>query len=197
MSPPFRAKPHQDSLWAGLQSGSLQVVATDHCAFTTAQKRNGIDDFRKIPNGTGGLEDRLPVLWTAGVNTGRLTKEEFVAVTSANIARILNVYPRKGAVAIGSDADIVVFDPAATKTITAKKQLSRIDYNVFEGFACTGLPRATLSGGKVAWLDGDLRAKPGDGQYVERPAFSPVHVANSTWKTRTAPKGVQRAGITP
>ena len=83
MSPPFRDKAHQDSLWAGLQSGSLQVVATDHCAFTTEQKRIGLDDFRKIPNGTGGLEDRMPVLWTAGVNTGRLTKEEFVAVTSA------------------------------------------------------------------------------------------------------------------
>ena len=112
MSPPFRDKTHQDSLWAGLQSGSLQVVATDHCAFTTEQKRIGVDDFRKIPNGTGGLEDRMPLLWTAGVNTGRLTKEEFVAVTSANIARILNIYPRKGAVAVGSDADIVVWDPA-------------------------------------------------------------------------------------
>src|SRR6266851_5203999 len=96
MSPPFRAKAHQDSLWAGLQAGSLQVVATDHCAFTTEQKRLGIDDFRKIPNGTGGLEDRMPLLWTAAVNTGRLTKEEFVAVTSSNIARILNIYPKKG-----------------------------------------------------------------------------------------------------
>ena len=134
MSPPFRTKDHQASLWAGLQSGSLQVVATDHCAFTTEQKRLGRTDFTKIPNGTGGLEDRLPVLWTAGVKTGRLTKEEFVAVTSANIARILNIYPKKGAVAVGSDADLIVWDPKATKTITAKKQVSRIDYNVFEGF---------------------------------------------------------------
>jgi dihydropyrimidinase len=197
MSPPFRDKAHQESLWAGLQSGSLQVVATDHCAFTTAQKRLGRNDFRKIPNGTGGLEDRLPVLWTAGVNTGRLTREEFVAVTSANIARILNIYPRKGAVAVGSDADLVVFDPAATKTISASKQLSRIDYNVFEGFHCMGLPMATLCGGRIAWLRGDLRAASGDGRYVERPAFSPVHVANSTWKTLTAPKGVRRAEITP
>ncbi|MDB5632204.1 MAG: dht, partial [Tardiphaga sp.] len=197
MSPPFRAKAHQDRLWAGLQSGSLQVVATDHCAFTTQQKRLGVGDFRKIPNGTGGLEDRMPVLWTAGVNTGRLTKEEFVAVTSANIARILNIYPRKGAVAVGSDADLVVWDPAATKTITAKAQLSRIDYNVFEGYRCTGAPAATLSRGKLAWIDGDLRAEKGDGQYIERPAFSPVHVANATWKRETAPQGVMRAGITP
>jgi dihydropyrimidinase len=197
MSPPFRDKSHQDSLWAGLQSGSLQVVATDHCAFTTEQKRFGLDDFRKIPNGTGGLEDRMPLLWTAGVTTGRLTKEEFVAVTSANIARILNVYPRKGAVAVGSDADLVVWDPAASKTISAKRQFSRIDYNVFEGFDCTGGPAVTLSRGRIAWKDGNLRAEPGDGHYVERPAFSPVHVANSTWKQETAPKGVSRAGVTP
>jgi dihydropyrimidinase len=196
MSPPFRDKSHQDSLWAGLQSGSLQVVATDHCAFTTEQKQVGLDDFRKIPNGTGGLEDRLPVLWTAGVNSGRLTKEEFVAVTSANIARILNIYPRKGAVAAGSDADLVVWDPAATKIISAKTHLSRIDYNVFEGTVCTGAPVATLSRGKIAWQQGDLRADKGDGRYVERPAFSPVHVANSTWKRKTAARGVAR-GVTP
>src|SRR5258708_37324077 len=126
MSPQFRAKVHQDSLCAGLQAGSLQVVATDHCAFTTEQKRFGLDDFRKIPNGTGGLEDRMPLLWTAGVGTGRLTKEEFVAVTSANIARILNIYPRKGAVAVGSDADLAVWDPAATKAVRPKTPFSRI-----------------------------------------------------------------------
>ncbi len=154
MSPPFRPKKHQDSLWAGLQAGSLQVVATDHCSFTTEQKRIGRNDFRLIPNGTGGLEDRMPVLWTAGVGTGRLTKEEFVAATSANIARILNIYPRKGAIAVGSDADLVIWDPAATKTIRAKKQVSRIDYNVFEGYKCTacrGSPsRAARSHGRMA-----------------------------------------------
>jgi dihydropyrimidinase len=145
MSPPFRPKEHQVSLWAGLQSGSLQVVATDHCSFTGKQKRMGLGDFTKIPNGTGGLEDRMPVLWTAGVNTGRLTIEEFVAVTSANSARILNVYPRKGAIAVGSDADIVVWDPSATKTISAGKQKSKIEYNVFEGYhagVCRGLRSA-------------------------------------------------------
>jgi dihydropyrimidinase len=197
MSPPFRDKSHQDSLWAGLQSGSLQVVATDHCAFTTEQKRIGTEDFRKIPNGTGGLEDRMPLLWTAGVNTGRLTKEEFVAVTSSNIARILNIYPRKGRLAAGSDADSVVWDPSASKTISAKRQLSRIDYNVFEGFSCTGAPAATLSRGKLAWTNGDLRAEKGDGRYLERPPFAAVHVANSTWKHQTAPQAVRRADVTP
>ncbi|WP_213773130.1 dihydropyrimidinase [Bradyrhizobium sp. dw_78] len=197
MSPPFRDRSHQDSLWAGLQSGSLQVVATDHCAFTTAQKRLGQGDFRKIPNGTGGLEDRLPLLWTAGVATGRLTREEFVAVTSANIARILNIYPRKGAIAPGSDADIVVWDPAASKTISAKTQLSRIDYNIFEGYACTGAPAITLSHGRIAWQNGDLRAEKGDGRYIERPPFSPIHVANSTWKAQSEPKAVSRSAVTP
>ncbi|MGL5115901.1 MAG: dihydropyrimidinase, partial [Beijerinckiaceae bacterium] len=192
MSPPFRPKKHQDALWAGLQSGALQVVATDHCSFTTEQKRSGLHDFRIIPNGTGGLEDRMPVLWTAGVNTGRLTKEEFVAVTSANIARILNIFPRKGSVSIGADADIVIWDPAATKTISAKKQVSRIDYNVFEGFECTGSPRITLSGGRIAWKEGDMRARKGDGRYIERPPFAAVHVANTTWKELSSPKPVER-----
>ena len=139
----------------------------------------------------------MPVLWTAGVNTGRLTKEEFVAVTSANIARILNIFPKKGAVAAGSDADLVIWDPKATKTISAKKQVSRIDYNVFEGSTCTGLPRATLSRGEVTWLDGDLRATAGAGKYVPRDPFPAVHVANATWREVNAPRGVARADVTP
>ena len=197
MSPPFRAKANQANLWAGLQAGSLQVVATDHCAFTTEQKRMGRNDFTMIPNGTGGLEDRMAVLWTSGVNTGRITMQEFVAVTSANIARILNVYPRKGAIAVGSDADVVVWDPAATKTISAKHQISRIDYNVFEGIACRGLPRVTLARGRVAWLDGDLRAESGRGEYVARDPFPAVHVANSAWRELNAPKPVRRVEVTP
>ena len=197
MSPPFRATEHQASLWAGLQSGSLQVVATDHCAFTTEQKRMGRDDFTKIPNGTGGIEDRLAVLWTAGVNTGRLTRQEFVAVTSANIARILNVYPKKGAIAVGSDGDIVIWDPAATKTISAKTQASRIDYNVFEGFACCGLPRVTLSHGRIACIDRELRALPGEGRYVPRDPFPAIHVANATWREINAPHGIARVDVTP
>ena len=174
MSPPFRDKVNQDSLWAGLASGSLQVVATDHCAFTTEQKRMGVGDFTKIPNGTGGLEDRMPVLWTKGVKTGRLTMNEFVAVTSSNIAKILNIYPRKGAIAVGSDADIVVLDPKKKKTITAKKQLSVIDYNVFEGVEVTGLPRYTLSRGDVVFADGKIEVEDGRGQFVERPPNAPV-----------------------
>ncbi|MCP4386104.1 MAG: dihydropyrimidinase [Hyphomicrobiales bacterium] len=193
MSPPFRDKVNQDSLWAGLASGSLQVVATDHCAFTTEQKRMGVGDFRKIPNGTGGLEDRLPVLWTKGVETGRLTKNEFVAVTSTNIAKILNLYPRKGAILVGADADIVVFDPNKGKTITAEKQMSAIDYNVFEGVEVTGLPRFVLSRGDVVFEDGTLTAEDGRGKFVEREPNPPIHEALSSWKALTKPQPVQRS----
>ena len=190
MSPPFRDKRHQDSLWAGLQSGSLSVVATDHCAFTTAQKRSGLGDFSKIPNGTGGLEDRLPMLWTQGVGTGRLTPNEFVAVTSTNIAKILNCYPRKGAVLVGADADLVVWDPENTKVIRATNQQSAIDYNVFEGKEVKGLPRFTLTRGHVAVHDGEIRGREGHGQFVAREARPAVNRALSAWKDLTAPRPV-------
>ncbi|MFW5680343.1 MAG: dihydropyrimidinase [Pseudomonadota bacterium] len=192
MSPPFRDKKHQDSLWAGLTGGTLQVVATDHCAFTTEQKRFGVGDFTKIPNGTGGLEDRMPVLWSRGVNTGRLTKEEFVAVTSTNSAKILNLYPKKGAIAVGADADLVVWDPAKTKTVRAAGQVSAIDYNVFEGFELRGLPRFTLSRGRVAVDDGTIKAEAGDGRFVERQPFAPTIQAYSSWKALTTPRPIAR-----
>ena len=192
MSPPFRDKANQDSLWAGLQAGSLQVVATDHCSFTSEQKKMGLDDFTLIPNGTGGLEDRMPLLWTNGVATGRLTPNEFVAITSTNIARILNMYPKKGAVLEGADADLVVWDPKASKTITADKQQSVIDYNVFEGKKVTGLPRYTLTRGKVAVEAGTIKAEPGHGQFVPRDPYPAVNRALSTWKELTAPRQVQR-----
>ena len=193
MSPPFRDKKNQDDLWNGLRAGSLQVVATDHCAFTTEQKRFGRNDFTKIPNGTGGLEDRMPVLWTRGVDTGRLTQNEFVAVTSTNIARILNLYPKKGAIEVGSDADIVIWDPKARKTISAKTQLSAIDYNVFEGVECEGLPRTTASRGEVVWQDGRMTAAAGRGRFVPRAPFTPEARALKEWRSRTAPQAVHRS----
>lgn len=195
MSPPFRNKKHQDSLWAGLASGTLSCVATDHCAFTTEQKRYGLGDFTKIPNGTGGLEERMPMLWTYGVRTGRITMNEFVAVTSTNIAKILNVYPKKGAVLIGADADLVVWDPEKTKTISATTQQSSIDYNVFEGKSVTGLPRYTLTRGYVAVNDGSIETREGYGEFVARDPMGPVSKALSTWKALTEPRPVSRAGI--
>ncbi len=195
MSPPFRNKKHQDSLWNGLMSGSLSVCATDHCAFTTEQKRYGVGDFSKIPNGTGGLEDRMPMLWTHGVATGRLTPNEFVAITSTNIAKILNCYPKKGAVLVGADADLVVWDPEKSKTITAGAQQSSIDYNVFEGKEVKGLPRFTLTRGQVAIHDGEVRTQEGHGKFVAREPNATVNRALSTWKELTAPQPVQRTGI--
>jgi len=195
MSPPFRNKLHQDSLWAGLQAGSLQVVATDHCAFTTKQKRAGLGNFTLIPNGTGGLEDRMPMLWTQGVSTGRLTMNEFVAVTSTNIAKILNTYPRKGAILEGSDADIVVFDPERGKTIAADTQKSAIDYNVFEGFEVKGLPRFVLTRGHVAVQENEFDGHMGHGEFVPRAPNPPVNAALSQWKEITSPRKVKRTGI--
>ena len=192
MSPPFRDKKNQDDLWNGLRAGSLQVVATDHCAFTTEQKKFGLDDFTKIPNGTGGLEDRMPVLWTYGVGTGRLTPNEFVAATSTNIARILNLYPRKGAILPGSEADLVVWDPKAEKTISAATQQSIIDYNVFEGFKVKGLPRYTLSRGSVVYEAGRVLANNGRGKFVKREPFSADFQALARYKQHTAPKIVER-----
>ena len=195
MSPPFRNARHQESLWAGLMSGSLSVVATDHCAFTTGQKRTGIGDFTRIPNGTGGLEDRMPLLWTHGVGTGRLTPNEFVAVTSTNVAKIMGCYPRKGAVLVGSDADLVVWDPEAERTITAAAQQSAIDYNVFEGQRVRGLPRVVLSRGRVAFREGAIEAPEGHGEFVAREPNGTVNRALSAWKALTHPRPVQRSGI--
>jgi len=193
MSPPFRSADHQASLWAGLSAGSLQVVATDHAAFTTEQKHMGDSGFPMIPNGTGGLEERLAVLWTKGVETGRITPNEFVATTSTNIAKILNVYPQKGAIAVGADADVVVWDPKLSKTVSATTQKSIIDYNVFEGFEVTAQARYTLSRGDVIWAHGqNSQPQPGRGKFVPRPAFPAVNKALSKWKEVTAPKGVQR-----
>jgi dihydropyrimidinase len=195
MSPPFRNKEHQASLWAGLMSGSLSVVATDHCSFTTEQKRFGLGNFSKIPNGTGGLEDRIPMLWTHGVGTGRLTPNEFVAATSTNIAKILNLYPKKGAVLVGADADLMVLDPEKEKVISAKTQQSAIDYNVFEGQTVKGLPRYVLTRGQVAIDDGAVKTQEGHGKFVGREARPAVNRALSQWKELTAPRPVVRTGI--
>jgi dihydropyrimidinase len=192
MSPPFREKSHQQALWRGLQSGNLHTTATDHCTFCAAQKAAGLTDFSKIPNGTGGVEERLAVLWDAGVNTGKLTPSEFVAITSANAAKLFNIYPRKGCVAVGADADLVVWDPTATKTLSVKTQKSLGDFNIFEGRTVTGVASHTVSRGELVYVQGDLRVTAGAGQYVKRPAFGPTFEALGKKAHLAAPVPVVR-----
>jgi len=120
MSPPFRPVGNPESLWKGLQAGILQTTATDNCTFCDKQKEMGKEDFSKIPNGTNGVEDRMNILWHHGVNSGKLTENEYVAVTSTNASKIFNLYPQKGVIAVGSDADICVIDPSVQRTISSK-----------------------------------------------------------------------------
>ena len=192
MSPPFRAPEHQKALWAGLQAGNLQTTATDHCAFCAPQKAAGKDDFRLIPNGTAGVENRMEVLWHHGVSTGRLTMSEFVRATSANAAQIFNIYPRKGSVSVGADADIVVWDPAATKTISAKTHHQNIDFNIFEGMTVQGCASHTLSQGKVVYADGKLNVERGAGRYIEKPPFASYYDAMQKQAERRKPTPVRR-----
>ena len=192
MSPPFRSPEHQEALWRGLQSGNLQTTATDHCCFCADQKAAGKDDFRKIPNGTGGVENRMEVLWHHGVSTGRLTMNEFVAVTSTNAAQIFNVYPRKGSISVGADADIVVWDPEASKTISAKTHFQKVDYNIFEGMTVKGCASHTLSQGKVVYADGKLDVERGAGRYVHRPPFASYYEALQIQAQRNQPTPVKR-----
>ena len=192
MSPPFRAKEHQAALWRGLQAGMLQTTATDHCCFCTPQKAAGKDDFRKIPNGTGGVEDRMSVLWHHGVRTGKLTPAQFVAVTSTNTARIFNIHPRKGALVPGADADIVVWDPNKTRTISAATHHQNIDFNIYEGMEVTGNAAITMSRGRVVWEDDQLKTVRGTGKHIPRPPFASFWDAQNKRNALAAPTAVDR-----
>lgn len=192
MSPPFRPKIHQDFLWRGLQSGQLHTTATDHCTFCAQQKAAGLDNFAKIPNGCGGIEERMAVIWDAGVNSGRLTPSEFVAITSANTAKLFNLYPQKGSISEGADADLVLWDPQGTKTISAKTQHSKGDFNIFEGRTVRGIPSHTISQGRLVYANGDLRVTQGAGRYLKRPAFGPNFQAQQRRAQDLAPTAVAR-----
>jgi len=192
MSPPFRSVEHQDALWRALQAGQIQTTATDHCCFCTPQKQMGLDDFRKIPNGTAGLEDRMTVLWHHGVRTGRLTPSEFVAATSTNAARIFNIYPKKGAIRAGADADIVVWDPDKTRNISTKTDHQNIDFNIYEGMTTVGNPAITLSRGTVVWEDDELKTTRGAGRYVSKPPFADYWSAQARRNELAEPTAVQR-----
>lgn len=179
MSPPFRPKHHQDALWAGLQAGHLHTTATDHCCFCAPQKAAGKNDFTKIPNGCAGIEDRMSVLWHYGVGSGRLTPSEFVRITSTNAAQIFGLYPRKGAMRVGADADVVIWDGNGSRTISAKTHHQNIDFNVFEGRTVTGIATHTFARGRLSWVDGDLRAERGHGRYLHRATHGPYIEASA------------------
>jgi dihydropyrimidinase len=169
MSPPLRDAANQHLLWDALASGGIQTVGTDHAPFDfLTQKPMGREDFTKIPNGIPAIEDRVNLLWTYGVNRGRLTPEQFVAVASTNAARIFDLYPRKGVIAVGADADIVVYDPAYRGTITAGRQSQNVDYNAFEGFAIEGRPSIVTVRGEVAVRDGVFCGTVGRGRFLAR-----------------------------
>jgi len=168
-SPPFRTEADQAALWEGLRDGTLAAVSTDHCPFNfTTEKQRGRDDFTKIPNGVPVIEDRLLMLYHAGVNGGRIPLTRFVEVTATNPARLFGLYPRKGVLAVGSDADIVLWAPHARRTLSARTHHMRVDYNLFEGTAVEGAPAGVwLRGAQI--IDGErFVGRAGSGQYLRR-----------------------------
>jgi dihydropyrimidinase len=169
MTPALREKWNQEELWTGLRMNDLQVVSTDHCPFCfKEQKELGRDDFSKIPNGGPGVENRLSLIFNGGVVPGRITLNRFVEITSTAAAKIFGLFPRKGTIAVGSDADIVVFDPRAKKTISAKTHHMNVDYNCYEGQTLTGVSEIVISRGQII-VEGDIYlGKPGNGQYLRR-----------------------------
>jgi len=171
-TPPPRPKENQDVLWNAVRTDVLSVISTDHCAFLwDGQKTMGRDDFSKIPNGGPGLENRLHMIHEFGVRHGRITLNRLVELLCTNPAKLFGLYPRKGTIAVGTDADIVVFDPERRHTISASTHHSKSDYNLFEGTEVTGSPEVVLLRGHLLVEDGELVAKPGIGQFVKRARF--------------------------
>uniref|UniRef100_A0A5K3ET21 dihydropyrimidinase n=2 Tax=Mesocestoides corti TaxID=53468 RepID=A0A5K3ET21_MESCO len=174
MSPPLREKGTQTLLMKALANGHLECTGTDHCVFKADQKALGKDDFRKIPNGVNGVEDRMSVVWEKGVVSGIIDPCKFVAITSTNAAKIFNIYPRKGRIDVGSDADIVVWDAEATRIISASTHHQNVDFNIFEGMECHGIPQVVITNGHVVVdEDGALKVSQGSGRFVPTPTFSP------------------------
>jgi len=174
MTPPIREKWNQDRLWRGLKFNDLQVVSTDHCPFCMKEKELGRDDFTKIPNGGPGVEHRMSLVYNGGVAGGRISLNRFVEITSTNAARIFGLFPRKGTIAVGSDADIVIFDPDEEMTISAKTHHMRVDYSCYEGMKVRGVTKTVLSRGEVVIEEGEYVGRKGHGSFLKRgAAFSP------------------------
>ena len=172
-TPPLREKWHQDKLWKGLAQDQLQVVSTDHCPFCyKEQKELGKDDFTKIPNGGPGIEHRLSLIFTGGVHGGRFSANRFVQLVSTAPAKVFGLYPRKGTIAVGSDADLVIFDPNREETISAATHHMRVDYSMFEGIRVKGVPQQVLVGGRVVIDQGRFLGRAGQGQFLKRQTYS-------------------------
>lgn len=171
-SPPLREKRHQEVLWNALWNGSLQTVGSDQCSFDfKGQKDLGLTDFSKIPNGGPMIEDRFSILYSEGVHKGRISLHKFVDIISTQSAKLFGLFPQKGAIAIGSDADLVIFDPRAERTISAKTHHMNVDYNAFEGLQVTGEPVSVLVRGEFVIKDKAFVGAPGSGQYLHRKRF--------------------------
>lgn len=169
MTPALREKWNQEELWTGLRMNDLQVVSTDHCPFCFKdQKELGKDDFSKIPNGGPGVENRMSLVFNGGVAEGRINLNRFVEITSTAAAKIFGLFPRKGTIAVGSDADIVIFDPKRKMTITAATHHMNVDYNCYEGMEVTGVTETVLSRGRLVIENGEYVGKPGNGQFLKR-----------------------------
>lgn len=174
MSPPLREKKDQAALWAGINQGTVQIVATDHCPFMWEQKKMGENDFSKIPNGHPAIEHRVELLFSEGVQKGRISLNKFVEVTSTNVAKIFGIYPQKGTIAVGSDADIVIFDPNEKHIISSKTHHMNCDYSAYEGWEVTGKTKTVILRGKVAVDDNRLLVEKGYGKFVRRKKLSSI-----------------------
>ena len=173
MSPPLRDKANQEVLWNGLRQGLVNTVGTDHAPFDFAgQKPMGKDDFTKIPNGIPALEDRINLLYTYGVKTGKIDLHTFVHVASTNAAKIFGLFPRKGTIQPGSDADLVIYDPAYRGKLSARTQVMNVDYSGFEGWPIEGRPAVVTVRGEVAVRDGKFVGTVGRGNFLKRPAIA-------------------------
>ena len=172
-TPPLREKRHQDALWKGLAHDHLQVVSTDHCPFCfKEQKELGLGDFSKIPNGGPGVENRLSLVYNGGVRSGKISLNRFVELVSTAPARMFGLYPKKGTIAVGSDADLVLFDPEAEATISAATHHMRVDYSLYEGWKVKGVARKVLSRGKLV-VDGDrFLGRAGAGSFIRRGTYT-------------------------